>query len=181
MDMSILSPSEPALSAHVREVALLEALENGPHEALVDVLDVVSDAAAAAVHDDVAAIAIERERVGRLLEALADVPRSEGWAYAHGRLEEVDRGLDHARTRALGQRLAEQRARRRGTLRAEIVEQLRVEPRRPGDLARDLDADPAQISRALRALERDGLIELRNDEHDGRGRVCRLRAPAEAR
>lgn len=174
--MTTLSAPDRPLRAQARGRAVREAVERGDEEQLRLLLDEVSDAAATDM-EDVAALAIERDRVGRLLETLSELPRSEARGYAEGRLHEVDRLLDRRRTLALGARAQQERARRKGTLRAELVKLLR-RPQRPGDLARRLGADPAQVSRVLRALEHDGLVEAQVDEHDGRGRVYALRDSA---
>jgi DNA-binding transcriptional ArsR family regulator len=56
-----------------------------------------------------------------------------------------------------------------------VVELLRDEPRRAGDLARALDMTPASLSRHLRVLRRSGLVEESILEEDARVRVYQLR------
>jgi DNA-binding transcriptional ArsR family regulator len=56
-----------------------------------------------------------------------------------------------------------------------IVELLREQPRRAGDLARQLDTSPAGLSRHLRVLRKSGLVEEEILEEDARVRIYRLR------
>ncbi len=56
-----------------------------------------------------------------------------------------------------------------------VVELLRQEPRRAGELAQALDSSPPAMSRHLRVLRQAGLVEPLMVEEDGRGRLYRLR------
>jgi DNA-binding transcriptional ArsR family regulator len=57
-----------------------------------------------------------------------------------------------------------------------VVDLLRREPLRAGDLAEAFDMSPPAMSRHLRVLRRTGLVEEENLEQDARVRVYRLRA-----
>ncbi len=59
--------------------------------------------------------------------------------------------------------------------RREVVDLLRDEPQRAGDLARALDVSPAGLSRHLRVLRRSGLVEEQSLPDDARVRMYRLR------
>ncbi|MEQ1508433.1 MAG: metalloregulator ArsR/SmtB family transcription factor, partial [Myxococcota bacterium] len=59
--------------------------------------------------------------------------------------------------------------------RRQVIEQLRVRPRRAGELSAALDASPPAMSRHLRVLRRSGLVDERGDPTDGRLRVYALR------
>jgi DNA-binding transcriptional ArsR family regulator len=59
--------------------------------------------------------------------------------------------------------------------RRSIVELLRDQPRRAGELARELDSSPAGISRHLRVLRQSRLVEEESPDDDARVRVYRLR------
>jgi DNA-binding transcriptional ArsR family regulator len=59
--------------------------------------------------------------------------------------------------------------------RRSIVELLRDHPRRAGELARELAATPAGISRHLRVLRQSQLVEEQSPDEDARVRVYRLR------
>lgn len=59
--------------------------------------------------------------------------------------------------------------------RRSIVELLREQPRRAGELARELDLNPAGLSRHLRVLRQSQLVEEESPEEDARVRVYRLR------
>lgn len=56
-----------------------------------------------------------------------------------------------------------------------IVELLREEPLRAGDIAHALDVTPAGLSRHLRVLRRSGLVEEEILAEDARVRIYRLR------
>lgn len=56
-----------------------------------------------------------------------------------------------------------------------VIDLLRVEPRRAGELATALDVTPPAMSRHLRVLRTSGLIEDERTEHDARVRMVRLR------
>lgn len=56
-----------------------------------------------------------------------------------------------------------------------VVELLRSEPRRAGDLARALRLSPPAMSRHLRVLRKSGLVEEHSEAEDARVRVYRLR------
>jgi len=56
-----------------------------------------------------------------------------------------------------------------------VVELLRREPRRAGDLASRLGMSPPAMSRHLRVLRKTGLVEEEGTEDDARVRVYRLR------
>lgn len=59
--------------------------------------------------------------------------------------------------------------------RRSVVDLLRTEPRRAGDLARQLELTPAGLSRHLRVLRKSGLVEEEILEDDARVHVYRLR------
>jgi DNA-binding transcriptional ArsR family regulator len=59
--------------------------------------------------------------------------------------------------------------------RRSIVELLRDQPRRAGELARELDLNPAGLSRHLRVLRQSRLVEEESPDEDARVRVYRLR------
>lgn len=56
-----------------------------------------------------------------------------------------------------------------------VVELLRTEPRRAGDLAQALSMSPPALSRHLRVLRQSGLVEETALPEDARVRVYRLR------
>lgn len=56
-----------------------------------------------------------------------------------------------------------------------VVELLRTEPRRAGDLAQALSMSPPALSRHLRVLRQNGLVEETALPEDARVRVYRLR------
>ena len=58
--------------------------------------------------------------------------------------------------------------------RCAVVELLRQQPMRAGDLAAALALAPAGLSRHLRQLERSGLVAADAVEHDARVRLYRL-------
>lgn len=60
--------------------------------------------------------------------------------------------------------------------RRKLVELLRKEPRRAGELAAAFDMVPPAMSRHLRILRRSGLVEERPLAQDARVRVYRLRS-----
>jgi len=59
--------------------------------------------------------------------------------------------------------------------RRKIVDHLRQEPRRAGELASRIHISPPALSRHLRVLRKSGLIEEQRGEEDARVRVFRLR------
>src|SRR5262249_23243118 len=59
--------------------------------------------------------------------------------------------------------------------RRRVVELLRSEPKRAGDIAAGLGMSAPATSRHLRLLHRSGLVEATSVEHDPRWRVFRLR------
>ncbi len=59
--------------------------------------------------------------------------------------------------------------------RRRIVDLLRKEPRRAGDIAASLSISAPSLSRHLRVLRKSGLIEGTEVEHDARVRLYRLR------
>jgi DNA-binding transcriptional ArsR family regulator len=58
-----------------------------------------------------------------------------------------------------------------------VIELLRKEPRRAGDLAATLHMSPPAMSRHLRVLRKSGLIEEEQQGEDARVRLYRLRKP----
>jgi DNA-binding transcriptional ArsR family regulator len=56
-----------------------------------------------------------------------------------------------------------------------VIDLLRHEPRRAGDLADELGMSRPAMSRHLKVLRTTGLIEPASDEADARARVYRLR------
>jgi DNA-binding transcriptional ArsR family regulator len=59
--------------------------------------------------------------------------------------------------------------------RRKIVDHLRQNPRRAGELATRIRISPPALSRHLRVLRKSGLIEEQRGEEDARVRVFRLR------
>lgn len=59
--------------------------------------------------------------------------------------------------------------------RRKIVDHLRQKPRRAGELATRIRVSPPALSRHLRVLRKNGLIEEQRGEEDARVRVYRLR------
>ena len=64
--------------------------------------------------------------------------------------------------------------------RRRIVELLREEPRRAGELSRALQLNPSALSRHLRTLKAGGLIEEAHPKFDARVRVYSLKSGAMA-
>jgi DNA-binding transcriptional ArsR family regulator len=62
--------------------------------------------------------------------------------------------------------------------RRRVVELLRDEPRRAGELAAAVRMTPPAMSRHLKVLRKTGLVEEEGTEDDARVRVYRLRRPA---
>lgn len=62
--------------------------------------------------------------------------------------------------------------------RRRVVELLREQPRRAGELARALRLNPSALSRHLRTLKASGLVEETHPEFDARVRVYSLRSGA---
>lgn len=56
-----------------------------------------------------------------------------------------------------------------------VVDLLRKKPRRAGELADALGMSAPAMSRHLRVLRKNGLVELETDEDDARAKVYRLR------
>jgi DNA-binding transcriptional ArsR family regulator len=56
-----------------------------------------------------------------------------------------------------------------------VLELLRGQPRRAGELAEALGKSPPALSRHLRLLRQTGLVEERSPPGDARGRLLRLR------
>ena len=56
-----------------------------------------------------------------------------------------------------------------------VVDLLRKKPRRAGELADALGMSAPAMSRHLRVLRKNGLVELEADEDDARAKVYRLR------
>jgi DNA-binding transcriptional ArsR family regulator len=119
-----------------------------------------------------AEIAGRRERAGRLIEAMRQSANDDpGTAYALGQLHRVDDVLDRLRTRTLGVRAQERRRHQVETVRERVLQLIaRGGPLQPRDLADQLNVDPSQVSRALRELREEGLIER------GKSRTQDLRA-----
>ena len=59
--------------------------------------------------------------------------------------------------------------------RRRVVELLRRDPRRAGDIAAAVGVTPAALSRHLRVLRRAGIVEVDTPGDDARHRVYRLR------
>lgn len=59
-----------------------------------------------------------------------------------------------------------------------VIDLLRVQPRRAGELAEALSMNAAALSRHLRVLRKSGLIKDDEVEHDARVRLYRLRPEA---
>jgi DNA-binding transcriptional ArsR family regulator len=59
--------------------------------------------------------------------------------------------------------------------RRRVVDLLRKQPRRAGELAAAFDMSPPAMSRHLRVLRKTGLVDEESLEHDARVRVYRLR------
>jgi DNA-binding transcriptional ArsR family regulator len=57
-----------------------------------------------------------------------------------------------------------------------VVELLRQQPRRAGELAEAVGLQPAALSRHLRTLRRSGLVEESHPDYDARVRIYQLRA-----
>ena len=64
--------------------------------------------------------------------------------------------------------------------RRRVVELLRAQPLRAGELAHALDLSPSALSRHLRTLKDSGLIEEAHPDFDARVRVYSLRSGAMA-
>ena len=61
-------------------------------------------------------------------------------------------------------------------LRRRVVELLARRPMRPGELAAETGASPSAMSKHLRVLRRNGLVEESHPEFDARVRIYTLRA-----
>ena len=59
--------------------------------------------------------------------------------------------------------------------RRRVIESLRRQPRRAGELAASLSLSPSRMSMHLRVLRHSGLVEEHSLDHDARVRVYRLR------
>jgi len=56
-----------------------------------------------------------------------------------------------------------------------VIDLLRTQPRRAGELASQLGMSPPAMSRHLKVLRQTGLIEPASDDADARAKVYRLR------
>lgn len=153
---------------------LRDAAESDDRERITDLLEGMMIGADGA---GIAELARLRERVGRMLEAVGRLADSPGSAYALAQLQLVDRFLDQSRTRAVGRRAQKQFAAAALTVRERVYELLAREAQRPRDIARELDVDASQVSRALRALAGEDMVERRETvTNDGRAHVYAVRA-----
>jgi len=59
--------------------------------------------------------------------------------------------------------------------RRQVIELLREQPRRAGELAEAVGLNPPALTRHLRALKASGLVEEAHPEFDARVRIYRLR------
>lgn len=118
-------------------------------------------AAAAIVGHDVAEIVRLRSQSRRIARSADHLPsidptvqlQAESW------FESLDTSLQAGRLAVLGRIAAERDAQATGALRDRIVARLTVEASRPRDLAKMLEVDQTQVSRALRQLIADGHVE----------------------
>jgi DNA-binding MarR family transcriptional regulator len=162
---------------------LCEAAEGDDRKQITDLLHSLMTGADGS---GLADLARRRERVGRLLEAIGELDRSPGSDYALGQLQLIDRFLDQTRTRALGIRAQQQREASLQTVRERVYELVHEKPRRPREIASELEVDASQVSRALRELRASGMVEQSettpNDgTNDGRAHVYTARTGRVAR
>lgn len=126
--------------------------------ALGSLLDQLVDEAEQAIGTDVAAVALQRDRLDRIARRLESVEAGHRLEeFALGYLRKADHGLDRARTRMLGELARARRAEEAHGVRDRVLAAL-DRPRRPRDVADELGVDPSQVSRELRALAEQGRI-----------------------
>jgi MarR family len=122
--------------------------------------DLVADTTAVAVRRDASEITRLRGRLERLRHRLgigeADSVAAQRFDAVLGSLS---RSLDAAETAAVMREVAAEQRREAGVLRNRVLAELRTSPLRPRELMPRLGADASQVSRALRDLEREDLIE----------------------
>ncbi len=164
--LSTLEEDDEDVAAAIHEAVLAD--DRAAIDRLIDAL--TQDVLLVDDPDDTAELARQREKLGRAIEPLEDGTWTGSVEYALGRLKQADQTLDLLRTRAVGRRNMSKRARRAGALREQLIARLES-PCRPTDLARELAADPAQVSRILRSLREEGTVVCRRDNLDRRGLV----------
>jgi DNA-binding transcriptional ArsR family regulator len=162
--MSSLSAQVPTMPFSDMQDALRRAAESDNRNLVGDLIGtLLEDVEDAGLTE----IARRRERVGRLIETMEGLAEPTGGSYALGRLHAVDEQLDRLRTRTLGDRANDRRRRQAETVREQVLRLIQNNgQQRPRDAAQALDIDPTQVSRALRQLQQEGLIE-RSDRPTG--------------
>jgi DNA-binding MarR family transcriptional regulator len=164
-NMSAELPTFADTSSLDMRAELREAADRNDHDRIGGLLEVLL---ADIDKSGLAEMARRRERVGRLIEAMEELAQDAGGAYALGRLHAVDDFLDRLRTRALGARAQNQRQRHAETVREQVLRLMESDgPQRPRDAARQLNVDPTQVSRALRQLQDEDLIERSGSPRTG--------------
>jgi predicted Rossmann fold nucleotide-binding protein DprA/Smf involved in DNA uptake len=118
----------------------------------------VGNALVASDPDRLAKLRAQTARLRRRVAGLDAEPLLSG--YVDGQLLALDVVLDAGRTALRLRDASEERQRRTEAIRDSIVLALAMEPRRPRDLAQEIDCDPSQVSRELRRLQEEGVVAL---------------------
>ncbi len=136
------------------------AVEQGEQEALDSVYQHLEERAAKAIHGgDIPDMMRLRSQLRRLERRAT---RGTPHAFLEGTLitfTVLDRMLAAGRTAAELQASSELRAQTTLVLRDAVLDELRLRPQRPADLARALNTGAPQISRVIRVLTDEGLVE----------------------
>jgi hypothetical protein len=157
--MAVVS-SDRALKPSEARIRLLELIKSRAAGGLSEFMNELDDQCrSVAATGDLERVVIQRERLGRLLRATADID-SRLAGVAAGHLEAMSHGLDRIRVLLLGRIDAQKRAGQRDGVRVRVFDYIRANGTvRPRELTTTLSLDPAQTSRALKELVADGLIE----------------------
>ena len=176
MPMATLSASKLWKPSELR-AEMLRLIEAGLGDELTEFMNDLGDRGKAVIDSgDLERIIIQRERVGRLLRAVAPI-RSQLAGVAVGHLEALSHSLDRARIERLGDLHAARRAAFGDGARAAVLQYVRDRDRvRPRELRDALGLDPAQVSRALTALVADGAVERVDPPQGGDRRAHWYRA-----
>jgi hypothetical protein len=119
-------------------------------------------------------LVLRRDRMGRLIEWMDGFERTPGSACALSALYIIDDLLDRARIRARALQAQEQREGQESTVRGRVLQLISEgKLQQPGELAKHLEVDSTQVSRAIRQLVDSGQLVLVPGTPGGDGRARR--------